>query len=125
MPFDDWRMRGSVSYTHEDLDSAPQASNPENSYPEWQFNLRSEWSPTEDIGVAVFVRYVDEIPFFDLVDYWQANVNVRWAPRENWVISLGVRNLLDDTTEEFYSELGDVYPTHIERRAFLNLTFTY
>ncbi len=125
MPFKSWRLRGSVSYSHEDLDSAPAASNPQTSYPEWQFNLRSEWSPTENIDVSAYVRYVDEILLFDLVDYWQANVNVRWALRDNWIISAGVRNLLDDTTEEFYSELGDVYPTHIERSAFLNLSYTY
>lgn len=125
MPFASWRVRGSVSYAHEDLNAAPFANEPAPSYPEWQFNLRSEWSPTDDIDVSAYLRYVDEILLFDLTDYWQANINVRWSLRDNWVVSAGVRNLLDDTTEEFYSELGDVYPTHIERSAFLNLSYTY
>ncbi len=125
MPAESWRVRASASFVREDLEVAAGAFEPPSSYPEWQYSLRSEWSPTENISVAAFVRYVDEIEYFGIDDYWQANANVRWALRESWVVSLGVRNLLDDVTQEYQSELGDLVPTQIERSAFLNLSYTY
>ncbi len=125
MPVKQWRVRSTVSYARERLEPAPSTFDAGSTYPEWQFSLRSEWSPTDSIGVAAFVRYVDEIEFPAIDEYWQANVNLRWSIRDHWVVSMGVRNLLDDATEEYRSELGDVFPTEIERSAFLNLRFSY
>ena len=125
MPAKSWRLRGAVSYAKEDITASTSVLAAPGAYPEWQYSLRSEWSPADNIGVAAFVRYVDEIDQFGIEDYWQANVNVRWSISDNWVASLGVRNLLDDVTQEYVSEGGDVFPTQIERSAFLNLSFTY
>jgi len=122
---DNFRLRSAVSYAREDATHYPPTLPVGGTYPEWQYSLRSEWSPTEDIDVAAFVRYVDEIQFRSIEDYWQANLNVRWSPSEHWVMSLGVRNLLDDATVENTSELGDIVLTAIERTAFINLRYTF
>lgn len=125
MARDNFRLRSAVSYAREDATHFPPTLAVGGTYPEWQFSLRSEWSPTEDIDVAASIRYVDEIQFRSIADYWQANLNVRWSPAEHWVMSLGVRNLLDDATVENTSELGDIVLTAIERTAFINLRYTF
>ena len=121
----DFRVRTAVSYATEDADEAPGTLEVAGTYPEWQFSLRSEWSPTEHIDVAALVRYVDDVDFRNLDEYWQANLHLRWRIEESWVLSLGVRNLLDDANLEYVSELGDVVPTAIERTAFMNLRYSF
>ena len=122
---DNLRLRSAVSYTREDATEIPPTLSVDGTYPEWQFSLRSEWSPRENIDIAAFVRYVDEIEFRSIDDYWQANLNVRWSPDDHWVMSAGVRNLLDDATLENTSELGDIVLTEIERTAFINLRYSF
>ena len=121
----DFRLRSALSYAYEDATEYPPTLSVDGTYPEWLFSLRSEWSPTENIDVAALIRYVDEIEFRSIDDYWQANLSVRWSPNDNWVMSLGVRNLLDDGTVEYNSELGDVVLTEIERTAFANLRYSF
>ena len=121
----DFRLRSALSYATEDATELPTTLSVDGTYPEWQFSLRSEWSPTDNIDVAALVRYVDEIAFRNIDEYWQANVHVRWTPNEHWVTSLGVRNLLDEGTLEYNSELGDIVPTRIERTAFVNLRYSF
>ena len=121
----DFRLRSALSYANEDAFETPDTLAVAGTYPEWQFSLRSEWSPTDNIDVAALVRYVDEIDFRDIEEYWQANLHVRWSPNDQWVTSLGVRNLLDDGTLEYNSELGDIVPTRIERTAFVNLRYSF
>lgn len=121
----DFRMRTALSYATEDANEGPGTLPVAGTYPEWQFSLRTEWSPTEHVDVAALVRYVDEVEFRSLDDYWQANLHLRWQIKDSWVLSVGVRNLLDDVTTEYYSELGDVVPTAIKRTAFANLRYSF
>ena len=122
---DGWRLRGAIAYTDEKLKTRPPAIPMAASTPKWQASVRSEWRPLQNLSVAAWLRYVDEIPLQSIDEYWQANLNVRWQYREAWVVSLGVRNLLDDATEEYQSEIGDVAPTEIERSAFLNVRYSF
>ena len=121
----DFRLRSALSYAKEDATEAPGTLPVAGTYPEWQFSLRSEWSPTDNIDIAALVRYVDEFEFRNIDEYWQANLHLRWSPNDHWVTSLGVRNLLDDGTLENVSELGDIVPTRIERTAFVNLRYSF
>ena len=119
------RLRSAFSYASEDATEAPGTLSVDGTYPELQFSLRSEWSPSDDIDVAALIRYVDEVSFRNIEEHWQANLHVRWSPNEHWVTSLGVRNLLDDRTQEYQSELGDIAPTTIGRTAFVNLRYSF
>ena len=121
----DLRLRSAVSYANEDSDARADTLGVDGTYPEWQFSLRSEWSPTDHIDVAAIVRYVDNVDFRSLDEYWQANVHLRWSIEDSWVMSVGVRNLLEDANLEYVSELGDIVPTAIERTAFLNLRYSF
>ncbi|MEO1037315.1 MAG: TonB-dependent receptor [Pseudomonadota bacterium] len=120
-----WRLRGAISYANERLDTSFPAVPIAATGPKWQANFRSEWTPLDSLSVAAWLRYVDEIPYQDIDDYWQANVHVRWQYQEGWVVALGVRNLLDDATDEYQSEFGDVVPTQIERSAYLNVRYSF
>ena len=72
------------------------------------------------------MRYVDEIEAInDVEEYWQANVNLRWQFNEDWVVYAGVRNLLEDGTLEYTSELFEGLPTEIERAAYLNVRYDF
>ncbi len=120
-----FRLRSALSYAYEDATEYAPTLPVGGTYPEWQFSLRSEWSPTESIDVAALIRYVDEVEFRSIDDYWQANLHVRWRSEENWVMSMGVRNLFDDATAEYNSELGDIPRTAIKRTFFLNLRYSF
>ncbi|MDJ0918659.1 MAG: TonB-dependent receptor [Woeseiaceae bacterium] len=121
----DLRLRTTLSYADEDLKEQPDTLTVGGTYPEWQFSLRSEWSPTDNVDVAALVRYVDELNFHNLQEYWQANAHLRWRIEDSWVLSMGVRNLMDDVTAEYKSEMGDVVPVAIERTAFINLRYSF
>ncbi len=121
----DFRLRTALSYATEDATQELNTLSIDGTYPEWQFSLRSEWSPADSIDVAALIRYVDDVEFRNIDEYWQANAHVRWRIEDSWVLSMGVRNLLDDATYEYYSEPGDVVPTAIERTAFLNLRYSF
>jgi iron complex outermembrane receptor protein len=120
-----FRLRSALSYANESATEYPPTLSVDGTYPEWQYSLRAEWSPSEHVDVAALFRYVDEVEFRSIDEYWQANMHVRWSPNDHWVTSLGVRNLLEDGTLEYFSELGDVVPTRIERTAFANLRYSF
>ena len=122
---DRWRVRSALSYANERLEAQPLSIGTAPTAPKWQAIIRSEWTPTDTLSIAALVRYVDEIPYWAIDDYWQANLHVRWQYGDAWVLSAGVRNLLDDATEEYRSEFGDVVTTEIERSAFLNLRYAF
>lgn len=124
MPFEQLRFRTAVSYARETPDVVPPAIDISGTYPEWQFSLRTEWSPTDRIDIGALVRYVDEIRLREIDDYWQANLNVRMELGERWLLSSGVRNLLGSQLE-YQSEFADIFPTEIERSAYLNLRYSY
>ena len=94
-------------------------------YPRWQAAVRTEYRAGERLSVATLLRYVDDIDFQDIDGYLQANVNARFQVADAWLLSFGARNLLDDRTLEYPSELFDVLPTEIERSYYLNLRFAF
>ncbi|MEM6639513.1 MAG: TonB-dependent receptor [Pseudomonadota bacterium] len=120
-----WRLRGTLSFL--DIESEGEAGDPitPDRDPRWQAGLRSEWSPSEQLNVALWLRYVGEIEEFDIDDYWQANINARWQYQDRVIVSLGVRNLLQSETFEYVSEFIDLAPTNIPRSAFLNLRLKF
>lgn len=119
------RVSGFIAYASEDADNAPIDGSGAAGYPEWQGMVRMEWSPVDGLSVAALLRYVDDIDVSAVRSYTQGNVNVRWQFHADWVLSAGVRNLLDDATLEYRSELFDVLSTEIERAAYLNLHYDF
>ncbi|MEM6807705.1 MAG: TonB-dependent receptor [Pseudomonadota bacterium] len=125
LPMEALRVIAHASFAKQDLGRGLSGSAVPFQYPEWQAQLRAEYRYGPKLSLAAAFRYVDEIEVQDIDDYWQGNVNLRWQPTENWVLYLGVRNLFDDATLEYTSELFESLPTEIERSAYLNLRYDF
>ena len=125
VPTERLRLRGHISYVDEEQSAPPPTAASFSFYPKWQAVLRSEWSISDRMDVALLLRYVDEIAEQETEDYWQANLNLRWRFQDDWVLSLGGRNLLHSGQFEAISEFRDVFPTEIERTAYVNLRYEY
>jgi iron complex outermembrane receptor protein len=123
---DRWRLRSSYTYADESQRATPPSrpSTPA-SGPKHQASLRSEWSLGTAAYLTAWIRYVDEIPNSGIEEYWQANLQVTWAVSDHWRLSIGGQNLLDDSGVEYYSELNDLVPTEIERRAFVRAEWSF
>ena len=58
-------------------------------------------------------------------DYFRLDTRIGWKIREFLEISLVGQNLLDSAHQEFISELMDVVPIAIERRAYVELRWSF
>jgi outer membrane receptor protein involved in Fe transport len=123
---DSLRIRSSISIANDrQISDNPASSLQAAFYPTTQGNVRLEWSPSDRDELSFWARYVDDIEGQGIDGYWQANLNWRTFLSDRVVLSAGVRNLMDDDTMEFQSDILDVIPTAIETSAFANLRFSF
>ncbi|MEM6513757.1 MAG: TonB-dependent receptor [Pseudomonadota bacterium] len=123
---DDLRIRTSVSFANDNQPSDNSMSLAQGSaYPQLQASLRALWSPRENLSIAGWVRYVDEIEANSIDDYWQANVHARWKMDDSWIASFGIRNALEDDNVEARSQISELPPIHIETAVFANLRYSF
>jgi iron complex outermembrane recepter protein len=118
-----WRLRASYSLADERIDAF--GSRLPATGPRDQAGLRSEWTPGAALNLALFARYVDDIPAWGLPDYWQLDAQANWAPAAGWQIGVGARNLLGTRRVQYVSLLNDLQPTIIERSYFLQLRHSH
>jgi iron complex outermembrane receptor protein len=123
---DRWRLRSAYTYADEtQVAVAPSRASTPASGPKHQAYVRSEWSLGTAADLTAWVRYVDDIPSTGIEAYWQANLQVTWVVSDQWRLSIGAQNLLDGARLEYYSELNDIVPTEIERRAFVRAEWSF
>lgn len=123
---DKLRLRGAVSYNHDEQNTRFAGGLPQPSfYPDLQASFRALLSLNQSLSVALWFRYTDEIEAYALDDYWQAHLNLAWDVNDKLRFSVGGRNLLDDGQIEFISDIREVVPTAIPRTVFANVLYTF
>ncbi len=115
-PLDWWRLKGVYSYIQMQL----HANNPANEIlegqtPHHQGSIRSMMNLTDNINFDLWLRYVDNVPNFEIDSYFTVDVRLAWKPINDIELSIVGQNLVDSQHEEFTSELRDILPTQIER----------
>ncbi|MEM1437399.1 MAG: TonB-dependent receptor [Pseudomonadota bacterium] len=119
------RVAAFVAYAREDFGAGSDDAFNVAGYPELQATLRADWMPVTGLSVGVLVRYVDDIEAVSVPSLTQANLNLRWQINRDWALNAGIRNLLEDRTLEYRSELSDIVSTEIERSAYVNVHFGF
>jgi iron complex outermembrane receptor protein len=91
--------------------------------PEHQAVLRAAWDPHPEWRIDGALRYVDELPTFDIESYLGLDLRVGWRPVDGLELALTGRNLLEPTHLEFGED--DLLPARsvaVERSVLFTLT---
>jgi iron complex outermembrane receptor protein len=79
------------------------------------FSLQSRLDLSVRAQLDVWLRYVDEIGFYDIDDYWTMDVRFAWQPSDQLQFSLHGINLLESAHQEYQTEQQELFPVAIER----------
>jgi iron complex outermembrane receptor protein len=93
--------------------------------PEHQATLRSMMNLGAKTELDLTLRYVDDLDAVNIEDYTALDLRLGWTPRTALQTSLVGRNLLAGDHQEFISELSDVVPVDILRRAYLEILWSF
>lgn len=90
-----------------------------------QASVRSIMNVGTQTELDVWLRYVDELPESGVDSYTTADIRVAWSPNEKLQIAVVGKNILEESHLEFISELGDIVPVEIERRAYFEVRWSF
>jgi iron complex outermembrane receptor protein len=101
-----WRLDGSVSAIHIDIDKAPgghdiNRGKGEANDPESSFIMHSAMDLPWNLRFDSFLRYVDDLPNPHTPFYLTGDLRLGWSPRKNCEIAIVGRNLFDSAHPEF------------------------
>lgn len=126
-PTDDWRLQAVYSGI-QFADSRPPvgfATNFVQPTPEHQLSVRSLMNIGDKSEVDIWLRYVDELESISVDEYVELDARFGWSPSDRLQLSIVGRNLLDDAHQEFISEIRDIVPVAIERRAYIEMRWSF
>jgi iron complex outermembrane receptor protein len=122
------RLKASYALLKQDADHEGDISSEsfiEDQSPEHQLSVLSEVALTSRTDLTAWVRFVDELTYFDIDSYWAADLRLAWRPTDSLELAMIGKNLLEDGHQEFISELNDIVPTEIERSFVATLQWSF
>ncbi len=143
-PSEHWRIQPTLSLLHSDFrikagnnltDEGKLAATRfrEGTDPEFQFSLRTGWSPRSDLDLDLWLRYVSEVPEFGAAsglelggvgDYLTLDLRAAWRPYPELELALTGKNLLESRHLEGIEELYPV-PGYVPRSLFATLKYEF
>ncbi|HZI31578.1 MAG TPA: TonB-dependent receptor, partial [Candidatus Binatia bacterium] len=104
-----WRLQPTYSMLQMDFYARPDNSYTDNrsvaevegSSPQNQFSLRSSLDLPHGVTFDTALRYVDNLPYFNIDSYFELNARLAWQINKNLEISLVGQNLLHNRHAEF------------------------
>jgi iron complex outermembrane recepter protein len=127
-PFDFWRLRGSYSYLHMNVDrpvgSTDIGTGPGivGSSPKHQVSVTSSWDIPKRISFDLTYRHVSALPGQNVPSYETADMRLAWRVTSGFEAALVGRNLLQPYHYEFGTDPGPL--VGIRRTGYVKLTFT-
>jgi iron complex outermembrane recepter protein len=123
-----WRMDGSVSVIHVDIDPKSGGMDINNGTaeandPGCTFLIHSAMDLPWHLQFDSFLRYVDDLPHPATPSYLTADVRLAWAPRKNMEIAIVGRNLFDPAHPEFRQTTA--VTQEVERSVFATFKWAY
>ncbi|MGC3958853.1 MAG: TonB-dependent receptor [Verrucomicrobiota bacterium] len=96
----------------------------EDSAPRHQFGLRSSFDLTKKLKLDVNLRWVDEVPAYNVSSYLEVDVRVAWTIRDGLELAVAGQNLLDNQHAEFGAQT--IEPRYeLERGVYAKLTWRF
>lgn len=124
-----WRMQAAMSTLKTRDKSAPSGSPLPiaivQESPEFQASLRSMMNFRFDTEFDIWLRNTGSLPSAGIKSFFTVDVRLGWSPREELQIAVVGKNLLDDAHQEFISELADIVPVALERRAYIEASWSF
>ncbi len=125
-----WRLNAAYTYLqmqlHPDEDSTDIISErAEGESPHNQFSLRSSTNLSRDVELDLWMRYVDNIPSHEVLNYITLDARLGWQPVKNLELSVTGQNLLDNRHPEFKPEIVDIVPTEVQRSVYGKITWKF
>ena len=123
-----WRLRGSYSYLHMDLEKAPNSKDIGSipgivgSSPQHQVSVDSGFDMAKSVKLDLIVRYVSALPAQHVPAYVTGDANFRWQFKPHFGLTLTGRNLFQPHHPEFGGDPGPL--VGIERHIYAQLTWT-
>jgi iron complex outermembrane receptor protein len=122
-----WRVDGSVSLLHVDIDKASGGHDVNNGKgeandPECSFIIHSAMDLPWKLRFDSFLRYVDDLPNPHTPSYLTADLRLGWVPSRNVEIAIVGRNLLDNAHPEFRMA---AMSREVERSIFATFKWSY
>ena len=93
--------------------------------PRNQFGIRSDWDFLEDWTLGLGLRYVGNIPTYNIDKYLEMDARLAWRPTENLEIAIIGRNLLDDQHREFGTSFFSAVPAEVQRSVFGLISYSF
>jgi iron complex outermembrane recepter protein len=126
-----WRWR--ASYSLLELQIHPKSNPPdamsehniEGASPHHQFRISSAMDLPAGFGLDWAVRYVDQLPAYDVDSYVALDVRLSWRPRPNLEIAIVGQNLLDNQHPEFVPTSIRTQRTEVERSVYGKVTWRF
>jgi iron complex outermembrane receptor protein len=126
---DRWRLMAGVTTLHENLDLAPDSTDPvgtENvtlrNDPSRQYMLRSSFDISGDQELETLVRHVSSLPNPDVPGYTALDLRYAWRPNRRLELSLTAQNLFDPEHAEFATSAQP--PVELERGVFIAVRYS-
>lgn len=76
-----------------------------------------------DLNAALY--YVDSLSGLEIDSYIRFDLNVNWHPTENLTLSMGGRNLVDDSHQEFNDTMDGIIASEIPRTVYAKLSWSF
>jgi iron complex outermembrane recepter protein len=122
-----WRVNGSVSLLHVDINRAPGGHDVNNGAgeandPSCSFIVHSAMDLAWNLRLDSLLRYVDDLPNPHTPSYLTADLRLAWSPGKNLEIAIVGRNLFDEAHPEFRS---GAMSHEVERSVFGTFKWSY
>lgn len=94
--------------------------------PSYQLSMLQSFDLPKNVELDLWLRYVTELPGYEVQDIFSMDVRLGWQPTENLSLSIGAQNLFDKQEQEFTrAYFINSLPTEIERSFYAKLTYTW
>lgn len=125
-----WRLRPSYTYLHMNLYAHPPANDLwvaqiEGSNPQNQFSIRSSMDLPHGVTFDTMLRYVDNLPAFQIASYFELDARLGWRINKHWEMAIVGQNLLHDRHAEFNSTQITTQATEIPRSVYGTITWQF
>lgn len=125
-----WRLQAWYSLMGMDLNPVSGSTDPEGvalagRYPRQQAGLRVGVDPRHDLELDLYLRFVDQLPDFDVDAYGELDARLAWRLDPRLTLALVGRNLLSPSHLEYGVETLGSTPHEIAREILLRVEFTY
>ena len=126
-PTDFWRLRGSYSYLHMNLEKAPNSGDLgtapilDGSSPQHQVTIQSSFNLSKTVALDLTYRYVSALPGLAVPSYSTGDARIAWRVHRQLELSLVGRNLFQPS---HFESAGDPGPLiGIRRSVYAKITW--